>query len=476
MTLLSNHQTAANGLRTFRGLALSLQAGAIVLLDRGARPTSGMSPQQLRLRHAIRRNVRLGTVAALTLVGGLGLWATTSSLSGAVVAAGHLAVDSNVKAVQHPQGGVVGALNVRNGSVVSAGDVLVRLDDTVAKANLAIIDNGLDELTAHRARLLAERDGAASVSYTADLSARAADPAVGELIDGENRLFALRRQAREGQVSQLRERVAQFGQEISGIEAQQAGKQKEIALVKVELDGMQELWKKKLVPLSRLADRQRAEAQLEGEDGQLTAAAAQTRGRISETELAIIQIGQDMRSQVASELRETDARMAELRERQVAAQQALKQIDIRAPQAGRVHQLAVHTIGGVITPGEAIMQIVPTADALVVEARVAPQDIDQIRSGQPATLRLSAFNQQTTPEVEGSVDRISPDLIEDVKAGVSYYSVRIALSPESLARAGSPELKPGMPAEVFLKTGDRTVLSYLLKPLTDQASRAFRGD
>ncbi|ODT01939.1 MAG: hemolysin secretion protein D [Mesorhizobium sp. SCN 65-20] len=435
-----------------------------------------MSPQQLRLRHAIRRNVRLGTVAALTLVGGLGLWATTSSLSGAVVAAGHLAVDSNVKAVQHPQGGVVGALNVRNGSVVSAGDVLVRLDDTVAKANLAIIDNGLDELTAHRARLLAERDGAASVSYTADLSARAADPAVGELIDGENRLFALRRQAREGQVSQLRERVAQFGQEISGIEAQQAGKQKEIALVKVELDGMQELWKKKLVPLSRLADRQRAEAQLEGEDGQLTAAAAQTRGRISETELAIIQIGQDMRSQVASELRETDARMAELRERQVAAQQALKQIDIRAPQAGRVHQLAVHTIGGVITPGEAIMQIVPTADALVVEARVAPQDIDQIRSGQPATLRLSAFNQQTTPEVEGSVDRISPDLIEDVKAGVSYYSVRIALSPESLARAGSPELKPGMPAEVFLKTGDRTVLSYLLKPLTDQASRAFRGD
>lgn len=476
MTVLTHHQTARNGLRAAHRLALSLQAGAIALLDRGAPPVPGFTPQQQRLRRAIRRNVRLGTVAALTLVGGLGLWAATSSLSGAVVAAGHLAVDSNVKAVQHPQGGVVGALNVRNGSVVSAGDVLVRLDDTVAKANLAIVDNGLDELTARRARLLAERDGAGAVSYPADLSAHTANPAVGELIDGENRLFALRRQAREGQVSQLRERVAQFGQEIAGIEAQQAGKQKEIALVKVELEGMQELWKKKLVPLSRLADRQRAEAQLEGEDGQLTAAAAQTRGRISETELAIIQIGQDMRSQVASELRETDARMGELRERQVAALQALKQIDIRAPQSGRVHQLAVHTIGGVITPGEAIMQIVPSADALVVEARVAPQDIDQIRPGQPATLRLSAFNQQTTPEVEGVVDRISPDLIEDVKAGVSYYSVRIALSPESLAQAGSPELKPGMPAEVFLKTGDRTVLSYLLKPLTDQASRAFRGD
>lgn len=155
---------------------------------------------------------------------------------------------------------------------------------------------------------------------------------------------------------------------------------------------------------------------------------------------------------------------------------ALKQIDIRAPQSGRVHQLAVHTIGGVIAPGEAIMQIVPTADALVVEARVAPQDIDQVRVGQPAALRLSAFSQQTTPEVEGQVDRISPDLIEDQKAGVAYYAVRIALSQSSLKQAGQLELKPGMPAEVLLRTGQRTVLSYLLKPLTDQASRAFRGD
>ncbi|KQU65884.1 hemolysin secretion protein D [Aminobacter sp. DSM 101952] len=436
----------------------------------------GASPQQQRLRHAIRRNVRLGGVAALALVGGLGLWAATSSLSGAVVAAGHLVVDSNVKAVQHPQGGVVGALNVHNGSVVSAGEVLVRLDDTVAKANLAIVDNGLDELIARRARLTAERDGAGEVTYPEELTARASDPGIAQLIEGENKLFALRRQARDGQVSQLRERIAQFRQEISGIEAQQKSKQQEIALIKVELDGMEELWKKKLVPISRLADRQRAQAQLDGEDGQLTAAAAQTRGRISETELAIIQIDQDMRSQVASDLREIDAKAGELRERQVAAEQSLKQIDIRAPQAGRVHQLAIHTVGGVVTPGEAIMQIVPTADALVVEARVAPQDIDQVRIGQPATLRLSAFNQQTTPEVDGTVDRVSPDMIEDQKAGLSYYAVRIALSARSLEQAGSPDLKPGMPAEVFLKTTDRTVLSYLFKPLTDQASRAFRSD
>nr|WMC98623.1 HlyD family type I secretion periplasmic adaptor subunit [Aminobacter aminovorans] len=475
MTLVTNH-FSADRLKAARDLATSAKTQMLALLDKGAMPVAGATPQQQRLRKDIRRNVRLGGFAALALVGGLGLWSATSSLSGAVVAAGHLVVDSNVKAVQHPQGGVVGALNVHNGSMVSAGEVLVRLDDTVAKANLAIVDNGLDELMARRARLIAERDGTEAVAYPAELTARAADPAIAQLIEGENKLFALRRQARDGQVSQLRERIAQFREEISGVEAQQKSKKQEIALIKVELAGMEELWKKKLVPISRLADRQRAQAQLDGEDGQLTAAAAQTRGRISETELAIIQIDQDMRSQVAGELREIDAKAGELRERQVAAEQSLKQIDIRAPQAGRVHQLAIHTVGGVVTPGEAIMQIVPTADALVVEARVAPQDIDQVRIGQPATLRLSAFNQQTTPEVDGTVDRVSPDMIEDQKAGLSYYAVRIALSAKSLEQAGSPELKPGMPAEVFLKTTDRTVLSYLFKPLTDQASRAFRSD
>ncbi|QOF72761.1 HlyD family type I secretion periplasmic adaptor subunit [Aminobacter sp. SR38] len=475
MTLVTNH-FSADRLKAARDLATSAKTQMLALLDKGAMPVAGATPQQQRLRKDIRRNIRLGGFAALALVGGLGLWAATSSLSGAVVAAGHLVVDSNVKAVQHPQGGVVGALNAHNGSMVSAGEVLVRLDDTVAKANLAIVDNGLDELMARRARLIAERDGTEAVAYPAELTARAADPAIAQLIEGENKLFALRRQARDGQVSQLRERIAQFREEISGIEAQQKSKKQEIALIKVELAGMEELWKKKLVPISRLADRQRAQAQLDGEDGQLTAAAAQTRGRISETELAIIQIDQDMRSQVAGELREIDAKAGELRERQVAAEQSLRQIDIRAPQAGRVHQLAIHTVGGVVTPGEAIMQIVPTADALVVEARVAPQDIDQVRIGQPATLRLSAFNLQTTPEVDGTVDRVSPDMIEDQKAGLSYYAVRIALSAKSLEQAGSPELKPGMPAEVFLKTTDRTVLSYLFKPLTDQASRAFRSD
>ena len=434
------------------------------------------TPVQAGLRRSIGRHVSAGVAAIFLLVGGIGLWAATSELSGAIVAAGHLVVDSNVKAVQHPQGGVVGTLNVQNGSLVAAGDVVVRLDDTVARANLAIVKNTLDELSARRARLTAEREGMETIAYPDDLVARMPDAHVAQLVDGENRLFTLRRQARDGQVAQLRERIAQFEEEIAGIEAQKRSKSQEIRLIKSELTGMRELWDKKLVLRSRVAEQERAQARLDGESGQLTAATAQTRGRISEIELAIIQIDQDMRSEVAGELREIEARAAELEERKIAAEQSLRQIDIRAPQAGRVHQLTVHTVGGVIAPGESIMQIVPSADALVVEARVSPQDIDQISLKQPAILRLSAFSREDTPEIAGEVDRISADLIEDAKSGTSYYTLRIALSKKDVARANMLELKPGMPVEAFLRTSDRTVLSYLLKPLRDQINRAFRED
>jgi HlyD family secretion protein len=436
----------------------------------------GRAPAASALRHSISRNVFLGTASILLLVGGVGVWTATSEVSGAVVAAGHLVVDSNVKAVQHPQGGVVGALNVRNGAIVAAGDVVVRLDDTLARANLAIVSDSLDALAARRARLLAERDGAGTIPYPKDLLARVEVDKVAQLIEGENKLFALRGQARDGQVAQLRERIEQFQQEIAGIEAQNSGKAREIDLIKVELKGMKELWEKKLVPLSRVSEQERAEARLGGESGQLTSAMAQVRGKISEVELAIIQIDQDMRSEVARELGEIDAKVAELRERKIGAEQSLKQIDIRAPQGGRIHQLTVHTVGGVIAPGESIMQIVPSADDLVVEAKVAPEDIDQIRLKQPAILSLSAFNREDTPEIEGVVDHISADLIEDPKTGTPFYTLRIALSETSSEKAETLELKPGMPVEVFFRTSDRTVLSYLLKPLTDQINRAFRED
>jgi HlyD family secretion protein len=421
---------------------------------------------------AIRRHIIIGMAAAALLVGGLGAWAATSEVSGAVVAAGHLVVESNLKAVQHPSGGVVKELHIRNGDAVKAGDVVLRLDDTLTRANLAILTKGLDELSARRARLSAEREGAEEIAFPAELAGRSAESHVAGIIEGERKLFELRRAARQGQTGQLRKRISQLEEEILGIRAQKSGKEREAALIREELKGVQDLWEKKLIQHSRLLELQRGAARLEGERGQMIAAIAQAEGRTSEMELAIIQIEQDLRSEVANELREAEAKTAELEERRVAAEELLRQTEVRAPQTGLVHELAVHTVGGVIAPGESIMHIVPGADELTVEARVAPQDIDQVQPGQPAFLRLSAFNQQTTPELAGEVRSVSPDLVQDARSGVSYYAVRIGIS--DIPSEEEPGLKPGMPVEVFMRTSERTVMSYLLKPMSDQVSRAFR--
>ncbi len=468
---------AHRGLRTLNHLLSA--AGAAVA--RAARPkTVGKPSRELAMPESgnvddsIRRHVLVGAAAVALLAGGLGVWAVTSEVSGAVVASGHLVVESNVKAVQHLSGGVVGTLNVRDGDQVQAGDVLLRLDDTLTRANLAIVTKSLDELSARRARLTAERDGVDKIAVPEDLLIRASADHVAGAIAGEQNLFTLRRAARDGQIQQLGKRIAQLEEEIAGVGAQKDGKEREIALIEEELIGVRDLWEKKLIQRSRLLELERAAARLEGERGQLAAALAQAKGRISEMELAIIQIEQDMRSEVARELRETEGQTAELEERRVAAEELLRQVDIRAPQSGRVHELAVHTIGGVIGPGESVLRIVPSADDLTVEARVAPQDIDQVHPGQPAFLRLSAFNQQTTPELAGEVSSVSPDLIEDSRGGASYYNVRVSIAANEIDPVEEQSLKPGMPVEAFLRTSDRTVMSYLFKPLSDQINRAFR--
>jgi HlyD family secretion protein len=238
---------------------------------------------------------------------------------------------------------------------------------------------------------------------------------------------------------------------------------------------VRDLWRKNLVQIQRVTALERDAARLEGARGQLIATTAQSKGKISEIELQIIQIDQDLHSEVAKELREVQAKIAELVERKVAAEDQLKRIDIRAPQNGMVHQSAVHTVGGVITAGEAIMLIVPEADALTVEAKLVPQDIDQVRAGQSAALRFSAFNQATTPELNGVVARVSADLTTDQRTGASYYVVRIILPEGEVTRLQGLRLVPGMPVEAFIRTGNRTVLSYLTKPFTDQLTRSFRG-
>ncbi|MEI8699742.1 HlyD family type I secretion periplasmic adaptor subunit [Mesorhizobium sp. ISC15] len=424
----------------------------------------------------IRRYLLGGVATCILLVGGAGSLAAVTTLSGAVIASGKLVVDSSVKKVQHPTGGVVGQIFVREGDAVQSGKVLIRLDETITRANLAIVTKSLDEFEARLARLEAERDGKGSITFPASLVSRQDAPEVGQAMAGEQSLFKFRRQARAGQKAQLEERIAQLAEEVSGLTEQRDAKSQEIKLIGFELEGMRGLWQRKLVSIDRITALERDAVRLKGEHGQLTAAIAQSKGRTSEIRLQIIQIDQDLRSEVATELRDVQARISEFVERKVSAEDQLKRIDVRSPQTGVVHQLGVHTVGGVISPGELIMLIVPVTDDLTVEAHVAPQDIDQLTPGQSATLRLSAFNQQTTPELNGVVGKISADLNFDEKTGAGFYTVHVVLPRTELTRLNGLTLAPGMPVEVFFSTGSRTMLSYLVKPLADQIQRAFREE
>jgi HlyD family secretion protein len=425
-------------------------------------------------QESIRLHVIAGAVVVAVLTIGVGGWAATTDVSSALIAPGSIVVDSNVKKVQHPTGGIVGEVRVRDGDRVKSDDIVVRLDDTVTRANLAVVTKGLNELSARKARLEAERDGAETITYPVSLTSRAQEPEVAAVMASERKLFELRQTARTGQKAQLRQRISQLDEEISGLAAQRDAKMKEVALIERELTGVRELFQKNLVQMNRLTQLEREATRLEGERGQYVAATAQAKGKISELELQIIQIDQDLSSEVARELREVDGKIGEFVERKVTAEDQLKRIDIRAPQAGTVFQSTVHTVGGVISAGDAIMLIVPAADNLTVEAKVNPQDIDQLKVGQTALLRFTTFNQRTTPEINGTVTRISADISTDQRTGLSYYTVRIGLPPQEVARLGDVKLVPGMPVEAFMQTGERTVLSYLIKPFYDQLTRAFR--
>lgn len=426
---------------------------------------------------SIRRHLIWMGIAASILVFGVGGWAYSTEISGAVVASGQLVVNSYVKKVQHPTGGVVAEIFARDGDAVKQNDLLIRLDDTQTKANLAIVTKSLDELTARQAREESERDGAESITFPADLLQRRDDPAVNKIITGEIRQFQVRNASREGQKSQLRERITQLGQEIAGYQAQVESKVSQIDWISKELAGVNDLWAKDLVPYTRVTTLEREKQRLIGEQGQLVASIAQTKGKITETQLQILQVDQEMRAEVGKDLADIRARIAELVERKVTAEDQLKRVDIRAPQAGIVDQSVVHTVGGVITAqGEPLMLIVPESDALEVEAKVRPQDIDQLFVGQPTTVMFSAFSQRTTPELNGKVTLVSADVSQDQKTGATFYTIRVSIPQPEIARLGSRKLIPGMPAEVFVQTKPRTVISYITRPLVDQLKRSFRDD
>jgi len=430
---------------------------------------------QSPFHRSLARHLLVGFAAVLVLGAIVFGWGMFTEISGAVIAPGKLVVDTNVKKVQHPTGGVVGDIRVKDGDHVKKGDVVARLDETQARTNLAIVTKALDELAARQARNEAERDGADKVTFPAELLARRADPDVAQVVTSEQRLFEIRRTAREGQKSQLLEQVEQLRQQIKGSVDQENAKTKEIDWIQQELAGVRTLWKQNLVPFSRVTTLERDGTRLEGERGALVAAIAQARGRIAETQLKILQIDEDLRTEVGKELAEIRAKKSELAEKRVAAEDQLKRVDLVAPQDGKIFQRTVHTVGGVIQAGEVLMLVVPDEDTLIIEAKVAPQDIDQVHLGQRAVVRFSSFNRRTTPELDGEVIEIGADVTQDEKHNESYYSVRIRIPDSELARLRGLRPRAGMPVETFIETSPRTVLSYLVRPMEEQIDRTFRG-
>jgi HlyD family secretion protein len=424
--------------------------------------------------YSIRQHLVIGLSVVALLAGGLGGWASTAQISGALIAPGAIVVESNVKKVQHPTGGVVGELRAHDGDLVKAGDVVVRLDDTVTKASLAIVTKNLDGLWARAARLEAEQRGLDKITFPPMLLSRADDPDVKAVMASEGKLFDVRVNGRIGQKAQLRERVTQLNEEIAGLTAQEKAKDQEIALVEKELIGVRDLYDKHLVQMSRLTTLERDAARLSGERAQYIASRAQAKGKITETELQIIQVDKDLVSDVSKDLRETNDKIGEYVERKVTAEDQLRRTDLRAPQDGVVFQSTANTVGGVITAGDPVMMIVPESETLSVEVKVEPKDIDNVAIGQPVVLRFSAFNQRTTPELNGAVTRVAADTNNDQRTGQSYYLVRIGIDPAEIARLGSVKLTPGMPVEAFIQTGERTLVSYLVKPLHDQLMRSMR--
>jgi HlyD family secretion protein len=431
-------------------------------------------------RRSIRRLNIIGLTALAVSFCGVGGWAATARISGAVISPGTLVVESNIKRIQHNTGGIVSELLVHEGDSVQAGQILIKLDDTLARATLGIVQSQLDQFMARQARLMAERDDAEKITFSSALLERMSDQTVANAVNGERTIFEARHRARTGQREQLQERIVQTQNEISGLNAQQEAKTREIDFISEELKGVNDLYKKNLVTIMRYMALQRDHARLQGERAQSISEIARAKARIAETELQILQVDKDFRNEVLRDLREAEAKVAELQERVNAATDDLRRIDIRAPLAGFVHQLMVHTIGGVIGKGETIMQIVPRNDTLIVEAKIAPNDIDQIKLAAPVRVQLAVGDRRTLPDLEGHVALISADLVHEQQnangqtTSQAYYLIRVTLTDKEVDRLSGLKLVSGMPAEVYVRTNDRTPLQYLIKPLEDQLARTFR--
>lgn len=427
-------------------------------------------------RFSARGHVALGLIGLLLLVGGFGTWAVMSNIAGAIIASGRIEVDRNRQVVQHPDGGVVAEILVDEGDTVKLGDPLIRLDSSLLQSELLIVEGQLFELMARRGRLEAERDGNDTIAFDPDLRKIADQRSeVADLLAGQERLFFARRDSVNREIEQLDKRRGQIGNQIDGIDAQQASLRTQLELIQKELQNQQSLLDRGLAQAATVLNLQRSEADLEGTLGELAASEAQAEGRITEIDIEKIQLGTRQREDAISRLRDLRYRELELAEQRRSLQERLDRLDITAPVSGIVYGLKVYTPRSVIRPAEPVLYLVPQDRPLVIAARVEIVHIDQVFPGQKATLRLSALDQRQTPELFGTVTQVSADAFQDETSGMSFYRAEIELDDGELAKL--PEgavLIPGMPVEAFIRTRDRSPIAYLVKPLADYFTKAFR--
>ena len=455
---------------------------------------------------AARRALLLGFLTLLALGGGLFGWGTFATLAGAIIAAGQVEAETRDQVVEHIDGGTVGEILVRDGDRVEAGDVLIRLDDTLLRSEEAMLQVGHAELVARRNRLEAEFQDTDTITWSSELAE--GDATVRAILDGQQRLFEARRRSRAGQAAQLRERIGQMRKQITGLEAQQEAVKRQSGFITRELEAQRSLSERGLTDLPELLRLERAAAGLDGQAGDISARIAEARGRIAEIEIQILQIGAQRVEEAEGQAREVQAQENQVRERLVGVRERLGRLEVRAPVAGEVVGMQVFALREVVRPGEPILRIVPQDTGLVVLARLRPIYVDQVYPGQAAVLRFSAFPSRTTPRFEGHIVRVSANATRDERTGLSWYEVEVAMGgaletgtnatvwleraadwlrglfprlPELSAAPGGSHardlaLTPGMPVEVHIRTGERSPLSYLAKPLTDYFSRSMREE
>ncbi len=417
-----------------------------------------------------------GFIVVFGALGGFGAWSAFANLSSAVVAQGTVKVFSNRKKVQTLEGGVVTELAVKNGDRVDVGDILVTLDRTRAAASHSIMQSNYDTSWAIVARLRAERDSLPDIVYPQVMAERTELSGVREIMAAQEKLFSVRRDALEGQIAIVTERIGQLEEEIQGLNAQVRAKDEQIKLIDEELSGLRELYKKGYTTRTRILSLEREAANLGGKRGEHLAAIAQSRRLIGEAQLEIVQVQKNFSEEVVTELQQKESELFDLEERLNATNYSLEQTQITATAKGFVVGLAVHTVGGVLQPGETLLEIVPENDLLIVEAKVLPVDIDNIQIGLPADVQFTAFSQRTTPKLQGDVIYVSADSLIDPDTKAPFFVARIAVSDEEVARLDEKTLQPGMPADVLIITGERTPMNYLIKPIKESMDKAWRED